>query len=246
MTGFHDLHIKGEPLVLFNVWDAGSARAVAASGAAAIATGSAGVAMAQGFEDGENVPLDIVLANAKRVVAAVDVPVTIDFEGGYAKDGAALTDNVGRLVATGAAGMNFEDCVPGTADIYPADVQARRIQAARQASADLFINARTDVFLRSDPATHADHMEDALGRAAQYADAGADGFFIPGLADRALIARICAGTGLPVNVLWRPELGSAAKMAALGVARISYGSLPYRDAMAALEAAAKAALGGTS
>src|SRR4029453_5860851 len=104
---FAALHVPGDPLVLFNAWDAGSAQAVAKSGAKAIATGSASVAMANGFGDGEEVPMDFALVNATRIVKAVDLPVTVDFEGGYATEPEAVGKNVERLVETGATGCNF-------------------------------------------------------------------------------------------------------------------------------------------
>src|SRR3954463_9079949 len=111
---FAQLHVPGDPLVLFNAWDAGSAEAVAKSGAKAIATGSASVSMANGFGDGQEVPLELALANAARIGRTVDLPVTIDFEGGYAKDESGLTSNGRRLAETGAIGCNFEDQVVGT------------------------------------------------------------------------------------------------------------------------------------
>src|SRR3954451_11129767 len=128
---FAKLHVAGDPLVLFNVWDAGSAAAVAKSGAQAIATRSASVAMANGFGDGQQVPLDLALAIAARVVGAVDLPVTIDFEGGYSEEASGLTANGRRLAETGAIGCNFEDQVVGTDRIYYIADQTARIAALR-------------------------------------------------------------------------------------------------------------------
>src|SRR3954462_11236645 len=147
---FAALHRAGEPLILYNAWDAGSAKVVADAGAKAIATGSYSVAAAQGFDDREAMPLDLALANAERIVAAVDLPVTIDFEGGYAVEAEPLAANMTRLAATGAIGCNFEDQVVGGDDLHPAAVQAARISAARAAvGADFFINAGTDIFLKA-------------------------------------------------------------------------------------------------
>ena len=123
---FANLHVGGEPLVLFNAWDAGSATAVAKSGAKAIATGSASVAMANGFGDGEEVPLEFAIGNAERIVKAVELPVTVDFEGGYATDANGLTANGRRLAATGAIGCNFEDQIVGTDRLYDIAEQAAR------------------------------------------------------------------------------------------------------------------------
>src|SRR3954452_3814126 len=129
---FAKLHVAGDPVVLFNVWDAGSAGAIAKSGAKAIATGSASVAMANGFGDGEEVPIDLALANAERIVRAVPLPVTVDFEGGYATSAEGLTANARRLASTGAIGCNFEDQVVGTDRLYDIDDQARRIATLRE------------------------------------------------------------------------------------------------------------------
>lgn len=243
---FAALHVPGTPLILFNVWDAGSAGAVAKAGAKAIATGSASVAMANGASDGEALPIDDALANAARIVRAVELPVTIDFEGGYAADPQAAAANVARLAATGAVGCNFEDQVVGGDGLYSVAEQAARIAAVRGAvGTDFFVNARTDIFLKAPPAEHdAAKVEAALERARAYANAGASGFFVPGLVDLALIARVCAASPLPVNSMWTPALPPTEALAGAGVARISHGPSPYLAAMAALETAARAALGG--
>jgi 2-methylisocitrate lyase-like PEP mutase family enzyme len=240
-----DLHIKGTPLILFNVWDAGSARAVAEAGAKAIATGSWSVAAAQGFGDGEMLPLDLVLANAKRIVDTVDVPVTIDFEGGYGESPEILAANVTQLIATGAVGCNFEDQIVGGEDIYCIDHQCARIAAMRRAAElarvpDFFINARTDIFLKAAPAAHDDsHLEEAIQRAKAYASAGASGFFAPGLRQPEQIRKLCELSPLPVNILTLPDTPSPRELAELGVARISYGPAPYRQMIASLKAAAQ-------
>ena len=122
---FAALHVPGDPLILFNIWDAGSARAVAKAGAKAIASGSASVAGAYGVEDGEDVSMEDALANAARIVASVDLPVTIDFEGGYAVDPSETAPNVARLAATGAIGCNFEDQVVGGVGMHDIDLQAQ-------------------------------------------------------------------------------------------------------------------------
>jgi len=182
---FAKLHVAGDPLVLFNAWDAGSAEAVAKSGAKAIASGSASVSMANGFGDGQEVPLDLALANAARIVTAVELPVTIDFEGGYATDSAGLAANARRLAETGAIGCNFEDQVVGTDRLYEVADQAERIAALRAGvGADFFINARTDLFLKAKPEAHDAALADqAIARGQAYAAAGVNGYFIPGLAN---------------------------------------------------------------
>src|SRR3954468_14575501 len=191
---FSSLHKPGDPVILYNAWDAGSAAAVAEAGAKAIATGSWSVAAAQGFHDAEALPLDLAIANAGRVVASVDLPVTIDFEGGYAVAPDALAANIKRLAGTGAIGCNFEDQVIGGDGIHPFALQAERIRAARDAvGPGFFINARTDIFLKAKRESHdAAMVEAALERGRAYADAGASGFFVPGLADLSLLERVCA------------------------------------------------------
>lgn len=240
-AAFAALHVPGTPLVLFNIWDAGSARAVVAAGAEAVATGSASVAGANGFADGEGLPMDAALDNATRIVAAVEVPVTIDFEGGYAAAPDALGANIARLAATGAIGCNLEDQVVGGDGLYPVAEQSARIAAARAAAGDaFFINARTDIFLKAKGDAHDPAMVDeAIARARAYADAGASGFFAPGLADPALIARMCEGSPIPVNIMTFPGVPANGELARLGVARISYGPGPWRQAMAALTEAAR-------
>jgi 2-methylisocitrate lyase-like PEP mutase family enzyme len=239
---FEALHVPGTPVILFNAWDAGSAKAVADAGAQAIATGSASVAAAHGFDDAEALPIDLAIANAARVVAAVELPVTIDFEGAYAVAPEAVAANVRRLADTGAVGCNFEDQIVGGEGVHPIHVQAARIRAARDAAGpDFFINARTDLFLQAKPDTHDGAMVDsALERAQAYADAGASGFFVPLLADLTLLERFCAASPLPVNFMAFPGAPSAAEVAATGVARISHGPFPYKLAMKALKEAAEA------
>jgi 2-methylisocitrate lyase-like PEP mutase family enzyme len=241
---FAALHVPGDPVILYNAWDAGSARVIAEAGAKAIATGSASVAQAHGYEDDESLPLALALANAERVVASVDLPVTIDFEGAYADAPDGVAANMAKLAATGAIGCNFEDQVVGGEGLHPAAFQAERIAAARAAlDADFFINARTDVFLKS-----RDHdaakVDAALERARAYAEAGANGFFAPGLADLALLEKLCAASPLPVNFMAWPGTPPTAELAATGVARISHGPFPWKLAMQALKEAAAAEYGG--
>jgi 2-methylisocitrate lyase-like PEP mutase family enzyme len=240
-------HVKGDPLVLFNAWDAGSAKAVAAAGAKAIATGSWSVAAAAGYEDGERIPLDVLAGIVERIVGAVDLPVTVDFESGYARGGKALEQNVRRIIDAGAVGINFEDQWITEDVIYCLEEQQARIASVRGAAdstgVPLFINARTDLFLRSEPARHADHLDEAIARGTAYAAAGASGLFVPGLRDLTLIERVCRASTVPVNVMFLPDLPARADLARTGVARISYGPRPYRDMMAALTEAARRAIG---
>jgi 2-methylisocitrate lyase-like PEP mutase family enzyme len=242
---FAALHVRGAPLVLYNVWDPGSARAVRDAGARAIATGSWSVAAANGFEDGEQIPLDLVADIIRRIAASVDVPVTLDFESGYSRGGRELAENVRRIIDAGAVGINFEDQQVGEDAMYSIHEQRARIETVRSAATSsgvpLFINARTDLFLRADQPAHAAQINEAIERAAAYAQAGASGLFVPGLRDESLIRRICDATALPVNVMYHPELAPRSRLGELGVARISYGPRPYRDMIARLTEAATAA-----
>lgn len=243
-TAFAALHVPGDPLVLYNCWDAGSAKAAERAGAPAIASGSWSVAVANGYQDGHDMPVAAMLAAAARIVQAVTLPVSIDFEGGYAVEPEATAANFARLAETGAIGANFEDQVVGGEGLHPAAFQAERIAAVRAAvGVNFFINARTDIFLKARAEDHdAAKVDAALDRARAYADAGASGFFAPGLADPALLERLTAGSPLPVNLMAFPGCPDRATWAAAGVARISHGPFPYRAALAEYEAGLQAAL----
>jgi len=241
---FAKLHVPGNPLVLFNAWDPGSAAAVAKSGAKAIATGSASVSMANGFGDGQEVPLDLALANAERIVRSVELPVTVDFEGGYAEEVEILAENGSRLAATGAIGCNFEDQVVGTDRLYAIEDQAARLAALRKGVGDtFFINLRTDLFLKAPAESHDAALADqAIERGKAYADAGANGYFIPGLADLSLVEKICGLVRLPVNAMHLPGGPTRAQWANAGIARVSHGPFPFMAMQDWLTGEAKAAL----
>lgn len=233
---FADLHQPGAPLVLYNIWDAGGAKAVVEAGAQAVATGSWSVAAAQGYADGEKIPLDFVLRILERIAATVEVPVTLDFEGGYAEAADALADNTSRVIEAGAIGINFEDQVVGGNGLHPQAAQAARIAAIREAAdksgVPLFINARTDLFLQErDREKHGSLIGEAKTRAAAYAEAGASGFFVPGLVQADLISEICAASDLPVNVMMRDGLPPLQDLGPLGVGRVSFGPAPYFTSM---------------
>ncbi len=242
---FAALHTKGAPLLLYNAWDAGSAKSVVEAGVKAVATSSWAVAEAQGYRDGETIPVRLVEQIIARIVDTTNLPVTVDFEGGYSEDEGELAENISRLLDLGVIGVNFEDRVVKGVGLYAADRQARRIAAIRGAAdrkgISLFINARTDVFL-GQIGDAAKSIANALSRAKAYADAGASGFFVPGLGDDALIGRICDGVELPVNVMVMDGVPSNERLAKLGVARISYGPIPYLGAMKALKEDALKAL----
>ena len=242
---FAALHVKGAPVIMFNVWDAGSALAVAKAGAKALATGSWSVAAAHGFGDGEALPFDLAIANIARIVKAVDLPLSIDLGAGYGASPDAVAKSVAGAAAAGAIGFNLEDRIVGQKTLYSTEDQVARLKAAREAAnrsgIPLFINARNDHFLSTDVATHNQALLDqALARADAYAKAGANGFFAPGLVDPVLIGKLCASAPLPVNIMVFPGVPSHKQLAELGVSRISHGPAPYRQAMQSVEAAARA------
>jgi len=221
MTPFHALHAADAPgglLILPNAWDGGSAALVASLGAKAVATTSAGVAWALGWPDGDALPVERVVQAARDVVrGAGGLPVSIDMEGGYSDDPAAVAALAKRLVEAGAQGINIED--GGAAP----ELLAAKIAAIKAAvGGTLFVNARCDVWLRG-VAPEAPVAE-AARRGVIYAGAGADGFFAPGLTDVRDIAAMVAATSLPVNLLAWPGLADAATLSGLGVRRLSAGS----------------------
>ena len=239
---FAALHVPGDPVILYNIWDVGSALAVAAAGATALATGSHPVADANGWPDGEQVPIDFALANAKRIADAVEVPLSVDFEGAYSLDPGKAAANVVRLSATGAVGCNFEDQVIGGEGVHPLKEQVKRIEAIRLAVGDaFFINARTDLFLKTKE--HDAALIDAvIERGKAFSDAGASGFFVPRLAEPRQIERIVKEVPLPLNVIAFPGAPDKKLWASAGVARISHGPFPHRALMAKFEEMAREAI----
>jgi 2-methylisocitrate lyase-like PEP mutase family enzyme len=242
---FKSLHIKGEPLVLYNIWDAGTARIVVDAGAKAIATGSWAVAEANGYQDGEKLPVEITLHNLKLIIEAVDLPVSIDLESGYGREPQQVADTVMRAIELGAVGFNLEDQIIGANTLFETGDQAARIAACRkaleEANIPAFINARTDVFMRAGSDAQIDLLlDEVLERARAYHQAGADGLFVPGLVDKVAIKTLCELSPLPVNIMMMPSNPTREDLAGLGVARISYGPGPYRAAMDLVAAEARA------
>jgi 2-methylisocitrate lyase-like PEP mutase family enzyme len=228
---FEALHQGPDLLVLPNAWDAASAALMADAGAKAVATSSAAVAWAHGYPDGDALPMEKVIATVREIVRVTDLPVTCDFEGGYTDDLGVLAENIARVVDAGAVGINFED-----GERAP-ELHARKIEAARtaaeRAGGGLFINARTDVYLRKLAEGEA-AFDETVRRAGLYADAGASGIFTPGAADEELILRLAQSIRLPLNIMLLPGLPPAQRLAALGVRRLSSATAPFRLAYAAL------------
>jgi 2-methylisocitrate lyase-like PEP mutase family enzyme len=220
-TRFHALHVPGTPLALANAWDGASARIVAATGAPAVATTSAGVAWGLGVADGGGMDRERAVALIRRVVDTVEVPVTADVEDGFGADADAVAETVAQVIAAGAVGINIED---GPRD--PAELAARITAARRAADAagiPLFVNARIDVFLFGLGAEQ-DRLGETLARAERYLAAGASGIFVPGVAAPDTIAALVKGIAAPLNVMVGPGAPTVAELAALGVARVSLGA----------------------
>jgi 2-methylisocitrate lyase-like PEP mutase family enzyme len=235
---FRHLHEEGL-LILANAWDAGSARLIESLGAKAIATTSAGVAWSHGYPDGDALPVPLLVATVADIVRAVRVPVSVDVEGGYSDDPKEVAAHVGSVVRVGAAGINIEDGT-GAPDRLCAKIE-RIKTAARDHGLDVFVNARTDVYLRALGGPEG-RLEETVARAGRYREAGADGIFVPGLTDAGAIRAIAAAVPLPLNVLARPGLPPAADLPALGVRRLSAGAWLAEGALAFVAARATAFL----
>jgi 2-methylisocitrate lyase-like PEP mutase family enzyme len=233
---FTTVHHAGTTLALPNAWDAASARVFEAAGAQAIGTSSAGIAFSRGYADGEYIPLAEMIDVVRRMVAVVDVPVTVDIEAGYGDDREAILATVRAVLEAGAVGVNLEDAPTGRPGrLRDVKEQAELISAARelavQAGIDLYLNARTDVFwLRLGESES--RLEATLARLGTYCEAGASGVFVPGVTDAETIAALVTGARCPLNVLAGPGCPDIAGMTRLGVARVSVGSGPARAIMA--------------
>ena len=227
-SAFRRLHAEGL-LILPNVWDAATARIVENLGAPALATTSAAVAWSHGYADGDFLPVPLLVATVADIVRVTRVPLSVDVEGGYASDPARVAEAVAAVLEAGAVGINLEDGT-GEPALLCAKIEHVRA-AARRRGRDLFINARTDVYLR-DLAPRASRVEETVSRAARYRDAGADGIFVPGVVEAADIEALVSRVALPLNVLARPGLPGAASLRALGVRRLSAGALLAEVALA--------------
>lgn len=228
------LHRTPPIFVIPNAWDAASARLFEAEGFSAIATTSAGVAAALGYPDGGVVPAREMIEAVARIARAVKVPVSADIEHAYAATPDAVADNVLRVIAAGAVGINLEDYVPGAADLEPLPLQLDKIHAIVKASATagvrVVINARTDVFLRALGAPDA-RLGVAVERGKAFLAAGADCVFVPGVRDRDTIAALVQNIGGPINILAVDGTPPVPELESIGVARLSIGSGPMRAAL---------------
>ena len=226
---FHTLHHGGQILVLPNAWDAASARIFELAGAPAVATTSSGLAASLGYPDGERIPCELVVGAVRRITATVDIPVSVDFERGYAEDPAAVAANVQAVIDAGAVGINIEDGLQDPRLLVEKIAAIRGLPAAREPG--LFVNARTDVFLRG-KGSPPEQLAEAIRRLQAYETAGADGVFAPGLADPDAIARLVAAVHPPLNIMAFAGVPPAKELGRLGVARVSVGAGPMRATLA--------------
>jgi 2-methylisocitrate lyase-like PEP mutase family enzyme len=231
------LHRRGEPLILPNAWDVATAKAVAAAGFPVIATTSWAIAAALGYEDGEGAPADEMFAAAARIARGVEVPVTVDAEAGYGMRPAEL---VAALQEAGAAGCNLEDTEWPSGTLRDPDEQAEWLSEIREAASHagypLVINARIDVFFHPFLADHGrpqdEFVADGVLRAKAYLDAGADCVYPICLCELNPLRRFMSEVSGPVNIAAEPQAPTIVELAALKVARVSWGPLLQWDAMA--------------
>jgi 2-methylisocitrate lyase-like PEP mutase family enzyme len=239
-SDFRRLHATGEPLVLPNAWDAGSARLIEQCGARAIATTSSGLAWSRGYPDGNALPPRVLATAVEEIARVLSVPLSIDVEAGYSDEPRVVGEVVAAVIGAGAVGINLEDG-SGSPELLCAKLAVVKA-VARQAGVDLFVNVRTDVYLRAlVPAERA--LEETIARGRTYQEAGGDGLFVPGLTDREAMRAIAAAVPLPLNVMVRPGLPAVAELAALGVRRVSAGSAIAQAAHGATMRAATQLLG---
>lgn len=240
-AAFAALHTGPGPFLLPNAWDVASGLLLVDAGFPAVGTTSLGVTAAAGLPDGVGAGRALTVALAAALVGRLPVPLTVDLEGGYAEDPAAVADLVTGLSEMGVAGVNLEDGRPD-GQLRPVAEHAAVVEAVAVAVPSLFVNARTDTYWLRIGAEQ-ERLPETIRRLSAYRDAGASGVFAPGLSDRTATERVASAVELPLNVLWQPGV-SLADLAAAGVARVSTGSALYRHALSAALAAAAAA--GTS
>ena len=225
---FLELYEKDAPLLLGNVWDARSARIMEAAGYQALGTSSSAIANSLGYEDGENMAFDELLFMAERIIKSVDIPVSVDLEGGYSRNVTEIIDNIEKIHLLGAVGINLEDSiVRDQREILPTDDFAEMIRIVKtglkEKKIDIFLNIRTDTYLLelSSP------LQETIKRVKAYEESGADGIFVPCIVDSDDISTVTKSTRLPVNVLCMPDLPPFGILKDIGVKRISIGSFLY-------------------
>ena len=241
---FAALHVKGDPIIIYNAWDGGSAKAIAEAGAKAIATGDHPVGFAHGYsnDDFDDFTFESYFETIQDIARVVQLPFSVDISNGEGLDVSELQARVKMLLNLGIVGVNFEDRLDDNSGIKSIDEQVERITAIRSAAdsygVPLFINARTDLFATA-KISHAELIDNAVNRAKAYQAAGGNGFFVPGLLDVTLITQLCELSPLPVNIIRLPGAPSTAELKVAGVSRISYGPVVQMEMIAWLKSKAK-------
>jgi 2-methylisocitrate lyase-like PEP mutase family enzyme len=229
---FHQLHYQSKPLILVNAWNVKSAQIAENSGFKAVATSSGAIAESLGYKDGENIPFTELLYIVQRINASISIPLSVDMERGYTDDPEVLNEHVQKLIDSGVAGINLEDAQGE--DIYLKKLNSIKNYLVKT-NQQLFINARTDGFLQKLPSP----LETTINRAKLYKEAGADGLFVTGVQDTAIIKEIVSSTTLPVNVVGVAKIASVSTLADCGVKRVSMAVLLYKAAYKKVELMAK-------
>jgi len=226
---FRKQHHENNLLLLPNIWDSMSAKVVASVGYQSIATSSAAIAATHGYADGERLPLDVLLKAVSEIARAVDLPLSVDFERGFATNQQQLSENIKRLLDMGAIGINLEDGLTGNNPIRPLHEQCKRIETVRQAAysygVNLVINARTDFYLRRAEDVQ---LAEVIQRAKAYQEAGADCIFPIMLTNFQLIAELIRAINVPVNILLTKNNNDLKKLEEIGVKRVSLGPNFFR------------------
>lgn len=225
---FLQLHEGPTPLLLGNIWDANSAKIFEQAGYKAIGTSSQAVAASLGYEDGEKMPFNTLLQLARQVVNSVDIPFTVDIEGGYSRSAAGIIEHIEKLHDAGAVGINLEDTVAGTSRTLQPVAAFQKILCSvadhlRRKNLKMFLNIRTDGFLLGMPTA----LTETLGRISSFEKAGVNGIFVPCITEINDIKAVVNATDLPVNVMCMPSLPNFGELKALGVKRISIGPFAY-------------------
>lgn len=224
---FHQLHHNGELLVLPNIWNPLGATLLQEIGYKAVATASASIAYSNGYDDGQKIPFDQLLFLLKKIVSSVQVPVTADVESGYASSNSQLKEHIKKLIDTGIVGINFEDSLHDETKLFSKEEQSEKInlikKTASEMASDLFINARTDVFIKQNNLSEEEKLNEAIERGKAYRDAGADGFYPILIKEKKSIEAVIKEVSLPLNILMIAGIPDFSALKEIGVARVSLG-----------------------
>lgn len=247
---FRLLHHVGMPLLLPNIWDPLSAALVQATGLPAVATSSSAMALSNGYRDGQKLPFEDLLKILRRITSTVQVPVTADIERGYASSDAELAGHIKEFIGTGIIGINYEDSLPGAAEMVPMEQQVKSIAAIRKAAdaegLKLFINARVDVYIKGGAFTDDQKLQEAIRRGKAYKEAGADGLYPILIMDPVHMETLVQEVGLPLNITMVPGIPDLAVLKAIGVARVSLASGFLRHTAFSMLALVERLLQGTA